>query len=92
MDKVLHRAATRGHADHGWLDTYHTFSFADYYEPKRIHFGALRVLNDDTVAPGEGFGTHPHANMEIVSIPLSGRCDTGTVWGMYRSCGRAGYR
>ena len=72
MDKVLHRAATRGYADHGWLDTYHTFSFADYYEPKRIHFGALRVLNDDTVAPGEGFGTHPHANMEIVSIPLSG--------------------
>lgn len=70
--KVIHRAATRGHANHGWLDTRHTFSFANYYDPERIHFGMLRVLNDDIVAPGAGFGTHPHDNMEIVSIPLEG--------------------
>lgn len=69
---VLHKAETRGHADHGWLNTYHTFSFADYYDPERMNFGALRVLNDDTVEPGMGFGTHPHENMEIVSIPLEG--------------------
>ena len=72
MKKVIHRAGTRGHSDHGWLDSYHTFSFADYHDPERIHFGALRVLNDDTVAGGEGFGAHPHDNMEIVSIPLEG--------------------
>lgn len=59
MDKVIHRADTRGYADHGWLQTFHTFSFADYYDPRRIYFGALRVLNDDTVAGGKGFGTHP---------------------------------
>jgi len=69
---VLHKANTRGHANHGWLDSFHTFSFANYYDPERIHFGALRVLNDDTVAPGMGFGTHPHDNMEIISIPTSG--------------------
>lgn len=69
---VLHKAATRGHANHGWLDTWHTFSFGHYYDPERMHFGALRVLNDDTVAPGMGFGTHPHDNMEIISIPLEG--------------------
>ena len=69
MEKVIHRAATRGYFDHGWLQTFHTFSFADYYNPQRIHFGALRVLNDDTVAGGEGFGSHPHDNMEIISIP-----------------------
>ncbi len=69
---VLHKADTRGHANHGWLDSRHTFSFANYYNPERIHFGMLRVLNDDTVAPGRGFGTHPHENMEIISIPLSG--------------------
>ncbi len=72
MKKVLHKAETRGHAKHGWLNSYHSFSFAGYYEPSRIHFGALRVLNDDTVAAGMGFGTHPHDNMEIISIPLSG--------------------
>lgn len=72
MKTTLHKAATRGHANHGWLDSWHTFSFAGYYEPTRMHFGALRVLNDDTVAPGRGFGTHPHDNMEIISIPLEG--------------------
>lgn len=70
--KIIHRAESRGHANHGWLDTYHTFSFASYYNPERMHFGVLRVLNDDTVAGGMGFGTHPHENMEIVSIPLEG--------------------
>ncbi len=71
-NKVIHKAETRGHANHGWLDTYHTFSFANYYDPERIHFGALRVLNDDTVEARMGFGTHPHDNMEIISIPLEG--------------------
>ena len=69
---VLHKAASRGHANHGWLDSYHSFSFADYYNPERMHFGVLRVLNDDTVKGGMGFGTHPHDNMEIISIPLQG--------------------
>ena len=68
----LHKAHTRGSADLGWLQTYHSFSFADYYNPERMGFGALRVLNDDTIAPGMGFGTHPHANMEIITIPLEG--------------------
>lgn len=69
---VLHKAETRGHANHGWLDSHHTFSFANYYNPERMHFGVLRVLNDDRVDPGMGFGTHPHDNMEIISIPLEG--------------------
>ena len=72
MKTVLHLAATRGHANFGWLDSYHSFSFGHYYDPERVHFGALRVLNDDTVSAGMGFGKHPHDNMEIVSIPLSG--------------------
>lgn len=72
MKTVLHKASTRGHADHGWLNSHHSFSFANYYNPERMNFGVLRVLNDDTVAPGRGFGTHPHDNMEIVSIPLEG--------------------
>ncbi|WP_121355488.1 pirin family protein [Flavisolibacter nicotianae] len=72
MKTILHKAATRGHAGHGWLESWHTFSFAGYHDPARVHFGALRVLNDDTVAPGMGFGKHPHDNMEIVSIPLEG--------------------
>lgn len=69
---VLHREAERGHANHGWLDTHHSFSFAGWHDPKKMHFGALRVLNDDDVAGGGGFGTHPHDNMEIVTIPTSG--------------------
>jgi hypothetical protein len=69
---VLHKADTRGDANHGWLHSRHTFSFADYYDPDRVHFGALRVLNDDIVEAGMGFGTHPHDNMEIISIPLEG--------------------
>ncbi len=69
---VLHKAETRGHANHGWLDSHHTFSFASYYNPERMHFGVLRVLNDDRVDPGMGFGKHPHDNMEIISIPLEG--------------------
>jgi len=72
MNTVLHKANTRGHANHGWLDSHHSFSFANYYNPERMNFGALRVLNDDVVAGGRGFGTHPHDNMEIVSIPLEG--------------------
>jgi hypothetical protein len=72
MKKIIHKAETRGHADHGWLNSYHTFSFANYYNPERVNFGMLRVLNDDTVAAGMGFGKHPHDNMEIVSIPLHG--------------------
>ncbi len=69
---IIHKANTRGHANHGWLDTYHTFSFAGYYNPGRMNFGVLRVLNDDRVEAGMGFGTHPHDNMEIISIPLEG--------------------
>jgi len=72
INSVLHKAETRGNADHGWLHSRHTFSFANYYNPQRNHFGALRVLNDDIVDAGMGFGTHPHDNMEIISIPLEG--------------------
>ena len=72
MKTVIHRANTRGFADHGWLKSYHTFSFAGYQNPERNHFGVLRVLNDDQVSEAKGFGTHPHDNMEIISIPLEG--------------------
>lgn len=72
MNTVLHKANTRGHASHGWLDSHHTFSFSGYHDPERVHFGLLRVLNDDLVKGGMGFGQHPHDNMEIISIPLRG--------------------
>jgi redox-sensitive bicupin YhaK (pirin superfamily) len=72
MNIVIHRSETRGHANHGWLDTFHTFSFGMYHEPSRMHFGMLRVLNDDFVIGGAGFGKHGHDNMEIISIPLQG--------------------
>ena len=72
MKVILHKANSRGHADHGWLNAYHSFSFASWYNSERIQFGMLRVLNDDTVAAGMGFGTHPHDNMEIITIPLEG--------------------
>jgi redox-sensitive bicupin YhaK (pirin superfamily) len=69
---ILHKANTRGHADHGWLNAYHSFSFASWYNPERVQFGVLRVLNDDTVVSGMGFGEHGHDNMEIITIPLEG--------------------
>lgn len=72
MQPMYHDNQSRGLADHGWLKSRHTFSFADYYNPERMNFGILRVLNDDIVTPSMGFGTHPHENMEIISIPLSG--------------------
>jgi len=72
MKKVFHPASSRGAADHGWLQAKHSFSFANYYNSERVQFGALRVLNDDIIAPGMGFGTHPHDNMEIITIPLDG--------------------
>jgi redox-sensitive bicupin YhaK (pirin superfamily) len=72
MKTLIHRAMSRGFANHGWLQANHSFSFANYYEPEKMNFGALRVLNDDVIAPKMGFGTHPHNNMEIITIPLKG--------------------
>lgn len=72
MNFVIHKAEDRGHVDHGWLNANHSFSFASYYDPKKTHFGMLRVLNDDTIAGGMGFGMHPHDNMEIITIMRKG--------------------
>jgi len=72
MKSIVHKAGERGHADHGWLNAHHSFSFANWYDPSKVHFGLLRVLNDDIVAPGKGFGMHPHDNMEIITIILEG--------------------
>jgi len=83
MKTVHHPATSRGGSHHGWLKSKHTFSFADYYDPKRVGFGALRVINDDHVEGGMGFGDHSHANMEIISIPLSGRLRHGDSMGNY---------
>ncbi len=73
MKSILYPAKERGHVQMGWLNSYHSFSFGEFHDPKKIHFGALRVVNDDTIAGGGGFGTHPHENMEIVTIPLEGK-------------------
>lgn len=73
MKSIFHQANTRGHANHGWLDAHHTFSFANYQDRTRMHFGVLRVLNDDAVEAHKGFGMHPHDNMEIITIPLEGQ-------------------
>lgn len=81
MEKVVHRSESRGFADHGWLKSYKTFSYANYYDPRRIHFGALRVLNDDTVDGGEGFNSSPHDNLEIIHIPLKGAIEHGDSMG-----------
>lgn len=72
MKNIIHKAADRGFADHGWLKAAHSFSFSNYHNPEKVHFGKLRVLNDDIVAPSKGFGMHPHEDMEIITIPLSG--------------------
>lgn len=72
MKTIIHKAENRGFANHGWLQANHSFSFANYYDQEKMHFGALRVLNDDVIAPKMGFGTHPHDNMEIITIPLAG--------------------
>ena len=77
MKKVTDKAESRGRSSYDWLDSRHTFSFDKYYNPRRMNFGALRVLNDDRIAPGKGFGTHPHKNMEIISIPLKGKLKHG---------------
>lgn len=77
MKTLIDRSDSRGSADLGWLKTHYTFSFADYYNPARVHFGALRVLNDDWIAPGRGFDTHPHKNMEVITIPLKGKVTHG---------------
>lgn len=89
MKTIFHEASKRGHANFGWLDSHHSFSFGHYYDPEKVQFGLLRVLNDDIITGGSGFGAHPHDNMEIVSIPLSGALEhkdsTGTAKVIYQN-------
>lgn len=72
MNAIIHPSSSRGHANHGWLQSYHSFSFANYYNPEKMGYKALRVINDDYIAPAQGFGTHPHQDMEIITVPLRG--------------------
>lgn len=88
MKTIYYKAAERGHANHGWLDAWHSFSFSGYNDPEKVHFGALRVLNDDMIIGGRGFGMHPHDNMEIVTIPLSGDLEHSDSMGNIGTIGR----
>ena len=85
MKTVLHTSQSRGHANRGWLDAHHTFSFANYHDASRVHFGALRVLNDDTISGGHGFPSHPHDNMESITLPLAGAAEHRHRMGSARS-------
>jgi redox-sensitive bicupin YhaK (pirin superfamily) len=88
MKTIYYKASERGHANHGWLDAWHSFSFSGFHDPEKVHFGALRVLNDDMIIGGRGFGMHPHDNMEIVTIPLSGDLEHSDSMGNVGTIGK----